>query len=181
MKRGAGSTSVRKSSTGGWGGLGPADTEGEDATWRPGEEEEATRGIATCGASVSARPEGGGSTRVRRPTTPPRDTGSASDTHQHDRPLGAEPRRPRCPIRTGRHIFPGRWVRHTNKTHANRQKRSACRSPLTARLSQGGASCDALSRSCRKFSPPSRVARRAALRRRLARSLALAAGWQNLA
>ena len=33
-----------------------------------------TRGIATCGASVSARPEGGGSTRVRRPTTPPRGT-----------------------------------------------------------------------------------------------------------
>eukprot|EP00966_Prymnesium_polylepis_P065756 1525808-Prymnesium_polylepis.1 len=44
---------------------------------------------------MSARPEGSGSTRIRRPTTPPRDTGSASDTHQHDRPLGgAEPRRP---------------------------------------------------------------------------------------
>ena len=33
----------------------------EYATRRPGEEEGATRGIATCGASVSARPEGGGS------------------------------------------------------------------------------------------------------------------------
>ena len=74
MKRGAGSTSVRKSSTGGGWGWGPADTGGEYAAWRPSEVEEATRGIATCGASVSARPEGGGSTRVRRPTTPPRDT-----------------------------------------------------------------------------------------------------------
>eukprot|EP00966_Prymnesium_polylepis_P227838 5272422-Prymnesium_polylepis.1 len=47
-------------------------------------------------------------------------------------------RKARCPIsciRTGWHISPGRWVRHTNKTHANLQKRWACRSPLTARLS----------------------------------------------
>ena len=44
-------------------------------TWPLGAEpRRRTRGIATCGASVSARPEGGGSTRVRRPTTPPRDT-----------------------------------------------------------------------------------------------------------
>eukprot|EP00966_Prymnesium_polylepis_P218208 5050628-Prymnesium_polylepis.1 len=51
------------------GGRGPADTQGvrtlRVSTWlgRPGEEEEATCGIATCGASESARPEGGGSTR----------------------------------------------------------------------------------------------------------------------
>eukprot|EP00966_Prymnesium_polylepis_P137029 3166468-Prymnesium_polylepis.1 len=31
----------------------PCDKEGENGTCRPGEEEEATRGIATCGASVS--------------------------------------------------------------------------------------------------------------------------------
>eukprot|EP00966_Prymnesium_polylepis_P068317 1587313-Prymnesium_polylepis.1 len=43
-------------------GQSPADTEGENATWRPGEVEVATRGIAACGASVSVPGEGGGST-----------------------------------------------------------------------------------------------------------------------
>eukprot|EP00966_Prymnesium_polylepis_P037463 869819-Prymnesium_polylepis.1 len=43
-------------------GQGGCDKEGENATWRPGEVEEATRGIAACGASVSA-PGGGGSQR----------------------------------------------------------------------------------------------------------------------
>eukprot|EP00966_Prymnesium_polylepis_P184136 4267626-Prymnesium_polylepis.1 len=60
MKRGAGSTSVRKSSTGGWVGAGPCGQGDEYATRRPGEEEDATRGIATGGASVSARPDAGG-------------------------------------------------------------------------------------------------------------------------
>eukprot|EP00966_Prymnesium_polylepis_P231127 5348649-Prymnesium_polylepis.1 len=63
MKRGAGSTFGAEVVDGGWKGWGPADTGGEYATRRPGEVEEATREIATGGASVSARPEGGGSTR----------------------------------------------------------------------------------------------------------------------
>eukprot|EP00966_Prymnesium_polylepis_P146441 3382091-Prymnesium_polylepis.1 len=42
-KRGAGSTLLRKASKGCVVGRGPADTRGgENATWRPGEEEEAT-------------------------------------------------------------------------------------------------------------------------------------------
>ena len=43
-----------------------------------------TRGIATGGASVSARLEGGGSTRVRRQTTPPRDTTVGRAELKHD-------------------------------------------------------------------------------------------------
>ena len=50
-----------------------------------------------------------------------------------------------------------------------RDGRVGARSPRAS--ARGGASCDALSRSCRNFSPPSRVARRAALRRRRARRL----------
>ena len=77
----------------GAGGRGPADTGGENATWRPGEVEVATRGIATCGASVSARPEGGGSTRVRRPSHTAKGHAVGRAGLKHDRPRGAEPRR----------------------------------------------------------------------------------------
>eukprot|EP00966_Prymnesium_polylepis_P299423 6919204-Prymnesium_polylepis.1 len=72
-KRGAGSTLVRKSSRG-RGGVALRTRGVRTQSGSPDEVEEATRGIAACGASVSASPsaprEGGGSTRVRRPNHP---------------------------------------------------------------------------------------------------------------